>query len=138
MRTCTSFLQAARQLQVLGPAARRARQAAQPMTQLTNGAASNLVLEVAAASNTSVPDAWPSEGPPSSTKRLEMAVSLLQHHDAITGTAKQLVADDYHLRLSKGEPRQLQTCMNICCPAVLAFWFFYALVNTREMAHAIV
>lgn len=34
--------------------------------------------------------------------RLEDAVSVLQHHDAITGTAKQAVADDYAKRLYQG------------------------------------
>jgi len=33
---------------------------------------------------------------------LEEAISLCQHHDSITGTEKQHVADDYHLRLHKG------------------------------------
>ena len=33
---------------------------------------------------------------------LEEAVALLQHHDSITGTEKQHVANDYHKRLAKG------------------------------------
>jgi len=33
---------------------------------------------------------------------LKEAVALMQHHDAITGTCKQYVADDYHDILSKG------------------------------------
>ncbi len=36
------------------------------------------------------------------TEALEEAVSLLQHHDAITGTEKQHVACDYHRRLHRG------------------------------------
>ena len=36
------------------------------------------------------------------TDSLEAAVSLLQHHDSITGTEKQHVADDYHVRLDRG------------------------------------
>ena len=47
------------------------------------------------------------ESPPlhagASTDALEEAVSLLQHHDAITGTEKQHVANDYHRRLHRGE-----------------------------------
>ncbi|EFN53834.1 hypothetical protein CHLNCDRAFT_36397 [Chlorella variabilis] len=44
------------------------------------------------------------EGGPT-THALEEAVSLLQHHDAITGTEKQHVACDYHRRLHRGESR---------------------------------
>ena len=38
---------------------------------------------------------------------LDEAVALLQHHDSITGTEKQYVANDYHKRLSKGEAASL-------------------------------
>jgi alpha-mannosidase len=38
------------------------------------------------------------------TDTLEEAVSLTQHHDAITGTAKQHVANDYNKRIAKGAP----------------------------------
>ncbi|KAL6770979.1 hypothetical protein ACKKBF_B33465 [Auxenochlorella protothecoides x Auxenochlorella symbiontica] len=63
IRQATSFLQAARQL------------------ELTVGGKS-------------------SGGP--TTDGLEAAVSLTQHHDSITGTEKQHVANDYHERLSAG------------------------------------
>jgi len=36
------------------------------------------------------------------TDILEEAVALCQHHDSITGTEKQHVADDYHMRIYKG------------------------------------
>jgi len=38
----------------------------------------------------------------STTEALEEAVSLCQHHDSITGTAKQHVANDYHSRIYHG------------------------------------
>lgn len=42
-----------------------------------------------------------------STAALEESVSLTQHHDAITGTAKQHVVNDYHKQLSKGAPARV-------------------------------
>lgn len=37
-------------------------------------------------------------------------MSLAQHHDAITGTAKQHVADDYNMRVAAGTSElQLKT-----------------------------
>lgn len=36
------------------------------------------------------------------SKRLTEEMGVYQHHDAVAGTAKQHVADDYALRLSKG------------------------------------
>ena len=38
-----------------------------------------------------------------STDPLEEAVSLAHHHDGVTGTSKQHVADDYNMRISRGD-----------------------------------
>ena len=50
------------------------------------------------------------------TERLNRAVAVAQHHDAITGTEKQHVANDYHLRLDAGINNFQKTADIISCP----------------------
>jgi len=50
------------------------------------------------------------------TEELAKAVALSQHHDAITGTEKQHVANDYHKRLDKGISSFLKEIETTYCP----------------------
>ncbi|CAD7699264.1 unnamed protein product [Ostreobium quekettii] len=54
---------------------------------------------------------YASHGP--NTGSLESAVSLAQHHDSITGTAKAHVAQDYHRRLSMGLEESGKLAMSV-------------------------
>ena len=63
-------------------------------------------------------------GPSSDTLRRAMGVA--QHHDAVSGTSKQHVADDYAKRLAIGAV-ECQVCLKHCfcqCRQLLSFLFF--------------
>jgi len=83
-RVASSFLLAARQIDAM------------PEPQATPSGAS-------VAHGTFVND--DGDDPPSPLFALEDAVGVAQHHDAVSGTAKQHVADDYSLRLADGVNR---------------------------------
>jgi len=85
----TSYLAAARQLQALTNTHTAAPHHHQRQQQQQQGAASGRD-----SSNDSGSNSGGSNGG-SSLEALEFAVSLTQHHDAVTGTEKQAVANDY-------------------------------------------
>ena len=43
------------------------------------------------------------DGDEFANEKLEQAVGITQHHDAITGTEQQHVANDYHKRLDRAQ-----------------------------------
>ena len=92
IREGTAFLQAARQLELLAPAPEP-----DPETQAGNPTQPGERADVGGAA-TGQGERARRPG----TDALEAAVSLLQHHDSITGTEKQHVANDYHRRLARG------------------------------------
>jgi lysosomal alpha-mannosidase len=51
-----------------------------------------------------------------STERLNRAVAVAQHHDAITGTEKQHVANDYHVRLDSAINNFMNDAELAFCP----------------------
>ena len=57
--------------------------------------------------------------------KLEGAVSILMHHDAITGTAKQAVADDYAKRLYIGSEKA-QSLLNYGFKTLLHFKSYFS------------
>ena len=77
IRSATAFLQAARQLEA-AVAGAGSRSRSSPGGASAGGAGG------------------------ATTDALEEAISIAQHHDAITGTARQHVANDYHRRIAGG------------------------------------
>ena len=92
IREGTAFLQAARQLELLAPAPDP-----DPETQAGNPVQPGMPAGVGGAAA-----GRGERAPRPGTDALEAAISLLQHHDSITGTEKQHVANDYHRRLARG------------------------------------
>lgn len=114
-------------MEVLSAAARAARRAVDAATVFLRGAKIQPVAELAArygaataaaAAEAAAKDV--ADANKSSSSRLELAVALLQHHDAITGTARQDVADDYHFRLSAGAHSVLKLLLFASSPNITA------------------
>ena len=98
IRAGTAFLQAARQLELLAPPPAPDPEALHPNPTRVGGPAQPELSVRGTRVRRPGTDA------------LEEAVALLQHHDSITGTEKQHVANDYHRRLARGTRYRLP-CM---------------------------
>jgi alpha-mannosidase len=102
IRQAAAYLAAARQLQALAPRTRQppaqahSKRAPPPTpADAAGAAAAGGPPAGAAAGAAAISSSSSSSSSSASLDALEFAVSLTQHHDAVTGTEKQHVANDY-------------------------------------------
>lgn len=80
-------------------------------------------------------DSEKTKGPTSDTLRRAMGVA--QHHDAVTGTSKQHVADDYAKRLAIGaaECQVFTTQMFLSCFTTMSSFFSFFVMHITCSPH---
>jgi hypothetical protein len=69
------------------------------------------------------------------TQYLKEQMGVLQHHDAIAGTAKQAVADDYRIRIAKGVEITGESYADIIDQRVKAFSGYTTQNSSYQMCH---
>lgn len=69
------------------------------------------------------------------TQFLKEQMGVLQHHDAIAGTAKQAVADDYRIRIAKGVEITGESYADIIDQRVKAFSGYTTQNSSYQMCH---